>query len=546
MDNLNPEFLYPELSRQKKVFVSLMEALSTHLRPAPYPYGLLTLRLLGKLGGKNRRVLREPINISDPHTFADFSSQQMGVYLTWPSSNDCAPGQVRVIPDKSSSESKFFVQLPLQRCIEILRSAAMSSDTMTAPASQSTEIVQDRPLTWKDSERLREEEIETLDLFPYCRDVIEETKLDQVKSALQVLRSSLTKIMTVEKGIPRVFETEESVECVQPDVSAALEDKDSFDMQSTASRLATYNSDFHSICLGLMYGCTVADIKENELPFMKGMLTNLYAIVMANEKNIVRVDANGSSLQPTKSTSADNQEEVAEFGNLCEEGLGSLKPFGYFEFIGPLRDSTDPMTMNKALAEFLGEPSATLNSVGLALLGHLLELPGLLRDKEQQQGTVKLISAELDRGSMIFFESLLSALCEKCLSSNWSRRDGLYKAICLMIETLGPTWRGHYEVELIHVALFAIKSVPREMSIAGLKSFQFLVELSSKIYGMPICLQDNDGKEAFVVDLLSLLKKKDDLNVEGNPPEVSSIKSPCDEVLQMLICEMASTKHLSR
>ena len=55
---MNPEFLFPELSKQKDTFVSLMKALSIHLRPAPYPYGLLTLRLLGKLGGKNRRVLR--------------------------------------------------------------------------------------------------------------------------------------------------------------------------------------------------------------------------------------------------------------------------------------------------------------------------------------------------------------------------------------------------------------------------------------------------------------------------------------------------------
>ena len=40
-----------------------MTALSNHLRPAPYPYGLLTLRLLGKLGGKNRCFLRDPLDV---------------------------------------------------------------------------------------------------------------------------------------------------------------------------------------------------------------------------------------------------------------------------------------------------------------------------------------------------------------------------------------------------------------------------------------------------------------------------------------------------
>jgi len=36
----------------------LMSALMRHLRPAPYPYGMLGLRVLGKMGGRNRRFLR--------------------------------------------------------------------------------------------------------------------------------------------------------------------------------------------------------------------------------------------------------------------------------------------------------------------------------------------------------------------------------------------------------------------------------------------------------------------------------------------------------
>jgi hypothetical protein len=39
VDNLNPDYLYPEMSRQTSLFTELMTALSRHLRPAPYPYG---------------------------------------------------------------------------------------------------------------------------------------------------------------------------------------------------------------------------------------------------------------------------------------------------------------------------------------------------------------------------------------------------------------------------------------------------------------------------------------------------------------------------
>ncbi|CAN0536412.1 unnamed protein product, partial [Ectocarpus sp. 12 AP-2014] len=38
-----------------------MTALCANLRPAPFHYGTIALRLLGKLGGRNRRFLSEPM-----------------------------------------------------------------------------------------------------------------------------------------------------------------------------------------------------------------------------------------------------------------------------------------------------------------------------------------------------------------------------------------------------------------------------------------------------------------------------------------------------
>lgn len=36
-------------------------ALWSHLRPAPYPWGAKSVQLLGKLGGQNRRFLKDPL-----------------------------------------------------------------------------------------------------------------------------------------------------------------------------------------------------------------------------------------------------------------------------------------------------------------------------------------------------------------------------------------------------------------------------------------------------------------------------------------------------
>jgi transformation/transcription domain-associated protein len=58
IDNLNQEFLEPIFAPVKE---ELMDALWTHLQPAPYnqQHSHTTMRILGKFGGRNRRILRD-------------------------------------------------------------------------------------------------------------------------------------------------------------------------------------------------------------------------------------------------------------------------------------------------------------------------------------------------------------------------------------------------------------------------------------------------------------------------------------------------------
>ncbi|KAF5735955.1 Phosphatidylinositol 3- and 4-kinase family protein with FAT domain isoform 1 [Tripterygium wilfordii] len=58
VDSLNPDFLEPNMAN---VMSEVILALWSHLRPAPYPWGGKALQVLGKLGGRNRRFLKEPL-----------------------------------------------------------------------------------------------------------------------------------------------------------------------------------------------------------------------------------------------------------------------------------------------------------------------------------------------------------------------------------------------------------------------------------------------------------------------------------------------------
>ncbi|XP_031475658.1 uncharacterized protein LOC116247605 isoform X2 [Nymphaea colorata] len=58
IDSLNPDFLEPSMAN---LMSEVILALWSHLRPKPYPWGAKALQLLGKLGGRNRRFLKEPL-----------------------------------------------------------------------------------------------------------------------------------------------------------------------------------------------------------------------------------------------------------------------------------------------------------------------------------------------------------------------------------------------------------------------------------------------------------------------------------------------------
>lgn len=179
VDNLNPLFLYPEMSKQVDVFTSLMQSLSRHLRPAPYPYGLLTLRLLGKLGGKNRIFLREPLQL--------------------PSNTIDAPDPVsfpcKWIPTSgitSDTGESFNLLIPLSRCTNLLRSIIVSP----VPMDEKRDILEQADehsdvILWKDCDRLWNCQIDRVDYNAYARNIMEETKSAQAMACVKVISAAV-------------------------------------------------------------------------------------------------------------------------------------------------------------------------------------------------------------------------------------------------------------------------------------------------------------------------------------------------------------------
>ncbi len=540
MDNLNPEFLFPEISKQTELFVSLMKALSTHLKPAPYPYGLLTLRLLGKLGGKNRRVLREPMDIKDPMSFKN-NVERLTVNFCWHGEQDKS-GEATTGTSREMTKC-LLLPLSIERCVEVIRYIV----TSPVIVQNTAQTVDGRaPVEWKDSDKLWDIRIEDTDFLPYCLDVMRMTQKEQAESALRVLRVALNQMMTIDRIKLESVDFTISSSGGIPDDPASLGNTHSHPASVRAD-----DRDFELVSFGLMLGCAIESVGDECLQFAKGFLTNAFAVVVSHQCCFSRVDANGSTISSEEKVLG----KVATI-DFFHDDLGSLKPFGYFEQTGALQKRTNPLAVNKSLAELLAQPSSRARDVGLILLRHILKLPDTF---DLTQSSEDRIPEEMHRGVLILFDSLLSALCEKCIVTKWNRREGLYSGICLLLQEMGGEWSRKYEMEVMNVALFSLKSVPREMSMASVKAFEFVVQVCITLYGAI-----NVPDDGIIFDILaSEAAVKDDTAKVENSTEDPSISAkqneimevnreevplfhPSNDVLQILITELASTRNILR
>ena len=107
IDSLNPEFLEPVCA---PVAPAMLLAIWGHLRPHPYPFGPKALQLLGKLGGRNRRFLHAPLEL----TYKSNPEHGLRLILTF------------------HPATSFLV--PLDRCIALARGTLLPRDGAPADA----------------------------------------------------------------------------------------------------------------------------------------------------------------------------------------------------------------------------------------------------------------------------------------------------------------------------------------------------------------------------------------------------------------------------
>ena len=577
VDNLNPDFLYPILAQDTSVFTDLMASLSMHLKPAPYPYGLLTLRLLGKLGGKNRQFLREPmaLNLNQPD---GYDVPELSIECAWSLSSDvdhmeaeqqAATKEIQLpegVDDREKpnegpnvtgsnvkEEGKFALPLPLDRAVEVLQIVSSSSLGNTGKCTSTKEGNLDirgeylETVNWREPQKLLMARIEEVDLKSYCKGVMEETMSCQADAALTILTGALAAVLEVKEDILHKGVNVKPTRRTQtPTEDKTTDESGLFPPGSTVSEQARCCA-FRKICQGLFYATVVDGLKEKAYTLLMGLSTHMFLIAESHDDLIVPIDASGNRLAV-----ASGQDAVNRAANVVNGRLQPLRPIGFFRLEDPLRHGgIGPFIFNEAIIDILCETGDDgVHRVVMDVVQHLVKLSVRLSKLKQKKSgecndAAVCSSGILQCGSK-FFESLLSLLCRACLSKEWNIRTGVYEVFCSLLSSLGQFWARRYEVEIFHAALFSIRDSPKEVSFAAQQSLSFFVRVCWLLYGGG---NIEDQPKPVLHDVLSI---SNDLQLPSTPKEHAESRTtapkslPQEAVLHMLINEISSTKHLIR
>ncbi len=570
MDNLHPDYLYPIFAMQDDDGTGLCElfmALTRHLLPAPYPYGLLCMRLLGKLGGTNRLFLREMVGNLDSkrtegkrHRIAH-ECENLSMHCEWR----------RGAGDKPSSEISFPLPFPLDRAVEVLRYLATAPSILAASHDNHSNRILRRPsqAACTNFNELLSVDTKTFDLKRYSQSCMLETRANQSESAFIVLRAALASLVDIDdedENGRMSFCIQNGAVLTTNDANDSPVDEENGSNLEISHQGINYNHDFKLVCDGLFAASNHVNLKDEAMLILKGLGSHIFYLLVCHRADITRIDRDGFSIDPyhgdESSSSMDNEKHNSQ--NHIAEKI-QFNSFGCFRLSQLECGSIDPFVFNEALADAFTDSGANgSHSSAMEVMHHVVGLFHRVKgsteatfdeDKDEpKDAAIKgvgsptatknaLNSQDTTNWGDVFFENLLSKLCQNCFSQPWNYRTGVMSGLFDLIVKMGLRWSQQYEVEIIHTAMFVVKDTPDGIAHASKASVGFFLQVSWFFFGGPCSWKESS---AVIHDVLcpTATDTTSIVNVDNEtPPPPISVKHAS---LTLILSEIASIKPLVR
>lgn len=563
VDNLHPDFLLPIFAQQSSTLCELMLALTRHLQPAPYPYGLLCLRLIGKLGGKNRLFLQEIMTQNrDENEF--ITAHQLSLQCEWLCQSSPESSEMSDEMEPKASTSPFLLPLPLERAVEVLRLTAASPKIVVKKSDKSK--IQSTPNADRHCSEVLFEDSRCLDIGSLTVEFLEKTKKEQSKAAFAVIKGALASVLDVNDGGVLPVDCNGTCSNEEEKIESLLEASDNA-KSGDASADADVNTEaFRRICDGLFAAVAVDGLREEAMGLLKGVAAHVFMVVSSNQNCIVRIDGDGSTTDPFQ-----NPDEY-ESSDHIDGKIKPLKPFGCFRLSGPLEGDINPFAFNQSLVHAFSRGSTSAATEVLHFVIEMFEKINSkiaekkngdkdaadgkgeeavdgnkdgsvdgegVKERDVETNSMDTFSAvDLNGNScgQVLFEQLLSEFCLACFSNEWIDRTGVMDGIILLMRKLGLGWCKHFEVALLHTAIFVVKDAPSHVANACEDAMFFFVRVASFFYGSPASWEGSPD----IYDILSPDGYSQSLSTATKPVSVSRAS------LTLVVAEIASTNALVR
>ncbi|OQR96405.1 phosphatidylinositol kinase (PIK-L3) [Achlya hypogyna] len=522
VDNLNPDFLYPIMTSQERLLTEIIEALNTHLHPPPYPYGELAMRILGKIGGRNRQFTSDELCVE--HAVSSLSG--LVVDVRW--------------------EKDTVLQLPLDAHVDraccLLRDFTKRHDA-TKPEAPPARV--DAAPTAEDSiddggelaNMVLEKDEKTLLLEAETVDRVKRTVLEQKTQAFAFVKAALAaqlQLATLDLATLANVAPPSHDEATTKTIAAELDECFSATCNYAAPAkepVAAEQEVLKRLLRTLFESATDVDLAADARPLVRSLCIHIATLVLSRSR---RTLPNPDVLRGlTKAAIVPGPRGLSPGRMLGTSARIEVYREAFYGL--PVLDDTaprslDPFVLFEVLVDVLADSDDKVVAVGTWALGIVLE-------------TVTAVCGDDDAGQA---GALLNGLCEICTHAcydkgSWRHKLGGARGLGVLIDQLQVEWCRENEMAIVRCLLFVLADHPAEVtagvSVEAGTVFLKLLRRCHEPFAAGAKLDDLD-----MLDLIEETKPADPLHLgvdlDAAPPSMLSDYNT--EVLLLLVSELLS------
>lgn len=520
VDNLNPDFLYPIMTSQDRLLTEIIEALNTHLIPPPYPYGELAMRILGKIGGRNRQYIMDPLSLD----YKEHFFTRLAFTFQWSEEKDS---------DGTQNSFQMPMDVLVTQATRVLRRYIKKTSFELGPIGKIDSRLVDVDEFEEDDTTnpsfLMEKDKKTLELETISMNKIREAIWEHKRSAFTFVSRAV--VVAMKLNTDHSFAPyEEQTYMIDP---VGIDELDSWKSDTITIQGANVGTPLSKIValdaqrtirkelLQVLFETMVdVDLGEDVSSLLEGICVHLTLQAVSNSSrapsnfpalstlHASTLFAGTRGLSPGKHLATTNRIET-----LREAAYGATN-------INDDDLTNDIYAFHQAILDVLSSSDSQVVDGGKQALKHMVVAA------TKYYGSAKLA---VHQGGALF-NSMCEVFSHACYDkSSWRKKLGGTLGLRYLVELLEPQWCHENELTIIKALLFVLSDHPAEVSaIVSVEAGEALLLTLKKGWTV---------RSEFAEDLPAGIKKEDFL---------ACVAFHDTEILQMFVIDFMSSKAPTR